>query len=178
MTPQELVTKGFSPELAVFFTSMLPIIELRGALPLAINLFHFHWSKAFILSFSGNLLPIPFILFLLQPAVRFLQRIKLFASFFNWLFTRTKKKGKIVERYQEIGLAIFVAIPLPATGAWTGAILAALLGMKFKKSLFAIAVGVFIAGVIVTTLCLLGWLGAVIAGAALIILAAFGLWRF
>jgi uncharacterized membrane protein len=83
----------------------------------------------------------------------------------------------MIEKYEEIGLMAFVAIPLPGTGAWTGALIAFLFGLDYKKSLSIIAIGVFIAGIIVTCLCLLGWLGAIIAGLALATLAALGFWK-
>lgn len=177
MSPQELVAKGLTPELAVFLTSMLPIVELRGALPLAINLFHIPWPKAFLIAFIGNLLPIPFILLLLGPIVKILSQIKFMDRFFKWLFARTRKKGGLIEKYEEIGLMIFVAIPLPATGGWTGALLAFLFGLSFWKSFFWVTLGVFFAGIIVTILCLLGWLGAIIAIVALILLAILGVWK-
>ncbi len=178
MTPQDLVAKGFTPELAVFLTSMLPIIELRGALPMAINLFHIAWPKAFLISFIGNLVPVPLILWLLGPIVSFLSKIKPLNSFFRWLFERTRRKGnKVIEKYEEIGLLAFVAIPLPGTGAWTGALIAFLFGLDFKKSFIVITIGVFIAGIIVTCLCILGWLGALIAGIGFILLAILGFWK-
>ena len=83
----------------------------------------------------------------------------------------------MIEKYEEFGLMAFVAIPLPGTGAWTGALIAFLFGLDFKKSLLIIAIGVFIAGVIVTCLCLLGWLGAIIAGLGFAALAALGFWK-
>jgi uncharacterized membrane protein len=178
MTPQDLVARGLTPELAVFLTSMLPIIELRGALPMAINIFHIAWPKAFLISFIGNLVPVPFILWLLGPIVSILSKIKPLNSFFQWLFERTRRKGnKVIEKYEEIGLLAFVAIPLPGTGAWTGALIAFLFGLDFKKSFLVITIGVFIAGVIVTCLCILGWLGALIAGIGFILLAILGFWR-
>lgn len=178
MNPQDLVSRGLTPELAVFLTSLLPIIELRGALPLAINLFHMPWLKAFIIAFAGNIIPVPIILWLLGPIVKMLSRIRIFKGFSSWLFERTRKKSdRMIEKYEEIGLMVFVAIPLPGTGAWTGALIAFLFGLDFKKSLLTITSGVFIAGVIVTALCLLGWLGAIIAGVAFILLAALGFWK-
>ncbi len=178
MTPQDLVSRGLSPELAVFIAAMLPIIELRGALPMAINLFKIPWFKALLISYVGNLVPVPLILWLLEPIVKFLSRIRIFDRFFKWLFERTRRKGnKVIEKYEEIGLIAFVAIPLPGTGAWTGALIAFLFGLDFKKSFLVISLGVLIAGVIVTCLCLLGWLGALIAGVALILLAIIGLKR-
>jgi uncharacterized membrane protein len=178
MNPQDLVARGLTPELAVFLTSMLPIIELRGALPLAINVFNINWPKAFLIAYIGNMIPVPFILWLLAPTVRLLSKLKIFDRFFTWLFDRTRKKSnKMIERYEEIGLTAFVAIPLPGTGAWTGALIAFLFGLDFKKSLLVIAIGVFIAGVIVSSLCLLGWVGAIIAGAGFILLAGLGFWK-
>lgn len=178
MTPQDLVAYGFTPELAVFITSMLPIVELRGALPLAINLYHIPWIKAFAIAYLGNCVPVPFILWLLKPMVRLLSKIGFLERFFAWLFEHTRKKSSgMIERYEEIGLLLFVAIPLPGTGAWTGALIAFLFGLDFKKSFVVIALGVFIAGVIVTCLCLLGWVGALAAGVGFILLAAFGFWK-
>lgn len=178
MNPQDLVARGFTPELAVFLTSMLPIIELRGALPLAINVFQVSWPKAFLIAYIGNMIPVPFILWLLGPVVRLLSKISIFDRFFTWLFERTRKRSnKMIERYEEIGLMAFVAIPLPGTGAWTGALVAFLFGLDFKKSLFVIAIGVFIAGVIVCSLCMLGWLGAVVAGVGFLLIASFGFWK-
>jgi uncharacterized membrane protein len=178
MNPQDLVARGLTPELAVFLTSMLPIIELRGALPIAINVFHISWPKAFLIAYIGNLIPAPFILWLLRPVVRLLSKISIFKRFFTWLFERTRKRSnKMIERYEEIGLMAFVAIPLPGTGAWTGALVAFLFGLDFKKSLLVIAIGVFIAGVIVCSLCMLGWLGAIVAGAGFFLIAGLGFWK-
>ena len=178
MNPQDLVARGLTPELAVFLTSMLPVIELRGALPLAINVFNIAWPKAFLIAYIGNMIPAPLILWLLAPSVRLLSKIHFFERFFSWLFDRTRRKSnRMIERYEEIGLMAFVAIPLPGTGAWTGALIAFLFGLDFTKSLMVIAIGVFIAGVIVSSLCLLGWLGAIIAGAGFILLAALGFWK-
>lgn len=95
----------------------------------------------------------------------------------DWIFRHTRRKGRLTEKYGRIGLVAFVAIPFPGSGAWTGSILAFLLGLKFKQALICIVLGVFIAGVVVTVLSLLEWFGAVIAGIGLIILAGFGVWR-
>ncbi|MGB9720578.1 MAG: COG2426 family protein [bacterium] len=168
MTPQTLVAQGVAPEWAVFLTSMIPVVELRGALPLAINLLHIPWYKAFLISFIGNILPVPFILLFLKPITELLCKISIFNRFFSWLFSRTRKKSAVIEKYEELGLLIFVAIPLPGTGAWTGALIAYLMALEFKKSMFFISLGVLVAGVIVTSLCLIGWTGAIIAGIAII----------
>ena len=177
MSPEELLSLGFSKELVVLIISALPIFELRGALPVAINLFHLPWYHALLLAITGNLLPVPVILLFLDAISRFLSKVSFFDRFLQWLFEHTRKRGRVVERYERIGLALFVAIPLPVTGAWTGSLAAVLFGLKFKHAILSIFIGVFIAGTIVTCLCLLGWAGAVIAGVALCALAISGLWR-
>ena len=177
MSPEELLSLGFSKELVVLIISALPIFELRGAIPVAINLFHFNWYYAFLLAIIGNLIPVPLILLFLNAVVRFLSRVSFFDRFFRWLFAYTRKRGGIIERYERIGLALFVAIPLPVTGAWTGSLAAVLFGLKFKHAMLSIFIGVLIAGIIVTCLSLLGWVGAVIAGIGLGALAVFGLWK-
>lgn len=177
MSPEDLLSLGLSKELVVLIISALPIFELRGAIPVAINLFHFPWYYAFLLAVIGNMIPVPIILLFLNTIVRYLSKIGFFDRFFRWLFTHTRKRGSIIERYERIGLALFVAVPLPFTGAWTGSLAAVLFGMKFKHSILSIFIGVLIAGIIVTFLSLLGWVGAVIAGIGLCILAVFGLWR-
>ncbi len=177
MSPEELLSSGFSKELVVLIIAALPIFELRGALPVAINLFHFPWYYALLLAIIGNLLPVPFILLFLDATSRLLGKIGFFNRMFRWLFERTRRKGGVIERYERIGLALFVAIPLPVTGAWTGSLAAVVFGLKFKYAFLSIFIGVFIAGIIVTCLSLLGWVGAVIAGVGLSGLAISALWR-
>jgi uncharacterized membrane protein len=177
VSPEELLSLGFSEELVVLVISALPIFELRGAIPVAINLFHFPWYYALLLAIIGNMIPVPVILLFLHTIVRYLSRVSLFGRFFNWLFAHTKKRGTIIERYERIGLALFVAIPLPVTGAWTGSLAAVLFGLRFKHSILSIFIGVLIASIIVTCLSLLGWVGAVIAGIGLASLAVYGLWK-
>ena len=177
MSPEELLSIGFSKELVVIIISALPILELRGALPVALNVFHFPWYYALPLAIIGNLLPVPIILLFLETISKWLSKIGLFDRFLRWLFEHTRKRGKIVEKYERIGLALFVAVPLPVTGAWTGSLVAVLFGLKFRHAFLSIFIGVCIAGVIVTCLSLLGWVGAIIAGIALCALAFSGLWR-
>lgn len=177
MSPQELLSLGFSKELVVLIIAALPIFELRGALPVAINLFHFPWYYALLLAIIGNLLPVPIILLFLNTVSRWLSKIGPLRRMLDWLFERTRKRGKVVERYERIGLALFVAIPLPVTGAWTGSLAAVLFGLKFSHAILSIFIGILIAGIIVTCLSLLGWAGAVIAGVGFSILAISGIWR-
>lgn len=160
-----------SPEVVTMIVAALPVAELRGSIPLAILHFKFTWGKALTLSVIGNMAPIiPWLLFL-NYAQEKLMRYKIMNKFFTWIFDRTRKKGEMIERYETLGLMIFVGIPLPMTGAWSGAIAAFIFGIKFRHAMLAIFLGVLIAGVIVTALTLLGWIGAIIAGAALIALA-------
>ena len=152
MSPDGLLDFGFSNWLAVIILAAAPISELRGAIPLAIFQFNYPWYYAFLLAVIGNLLPVPFILLFLNAATRLVSKVSLFKRILDWLFDRIRRRGRIVERYEWIGLVLLVAIPLPFTGAWTGSIAAALLGLKFRHSLLSIFVGILIAGVIVTLL--------------------------
>ncbi len=181
MSPEEFLSYflnlGFSKELTVLIISALPIVELRLALPVAIIGLEMPWYYALLLAIVGNLLPVPFILLFLDATSRLLGKIGFFNRMLHWLFERTRRRGRIVERYERIGLMLFVAIPLPVTGAWTGSLAAVLFGLKFKHAFLSIFIGIFIAGIIVTCLSLLGWVGAIIAGIGLSSLAISGLWR-
>jgi len=161
----------------VFLVAAAPISELRGAIPLAILDLDISWHVAFLVAIAGNLLPVPFLLLFLGPVSRLLSKVKVFEIIINWIFRLSRRRGGIVERYGLIGLVLFVAIPLPITGAWTGSIVAFLLGLPFRRAFPAIILGVFIAGVIVTTLTVIGWWGAAIAGIGLAALAIIGLRR-
>jgi uncharacterized membrane protein len=136
-------------ELYIFLVSASPIVELRGAIPLAF-FYKFSIFKAFLISFLGNILPVPFLLIFLSPVSNRLRKLKIFDKFFTWFFERTKKKAKLVERLETIGLILFVAIPLPGTGAWTGSAAASIFRIRFKTAFLAIILGVFLAGILVT----------------------------
>lgn len=142
-------------ELAVTALAAMPVSELRGAIPLALAM-GFSPLKAYILAVIGNLLPVLPILFLLQPVADKLRHIRLFAKFFDWLFERTKKKARMVEKFEALGLILFVAIPLPITGAWTGCVAATLFKIRLRYAFLSIAIGVIIAGLIVLGLSLAG----------------------
>lgn len=116
-------------------------------------------ALTYILALIGNLIPVIPLYFLLQPVARGLSHISFFRAFFNWLFKSSKKRGGLIQRYEAIGLALFVAIPLPITGAWTGTIAAALFKLRFKYTLLAVTCGIIIAGIIVSALCALGKFG-------------------
>ena len=138
-------------ELIAFFVSMLPIIELRGGIPIA-ALMGIDFLPALLLCIAGNLLPIPFILLLIIPIFKWMKTTKLFRPIVEKLESKTLSKRDKLEKGEFWGLMIFVGIPLPGTGAWTGALLAALLGMKFKKAITAIVCGVLIAAAIMSIL--------------------------
>ncbi len=170
-----LKEKGLSKPAAVAAISTLPIVELRGSVPVGIVAFKMPWWQVYLIAVAGNMIPIPFILLLLGPLSSFCMRFKTGKKFFDWLFARTRKKSASIEKYEALGLTIFVAIPLPVTGGWTGSMAAFLMGIPFWKAMLYILLGVMIAGVIMTALSLMGWAGAVIAGAVLIGLAAVSL---
>jgi uncharacterized membrane protein len=174
---EQLIQAGFPRELIVIIISALPVLELRGALPVAINILHIPWYWSFLLVVIGNLLPVPFLLLFLDSVAKVISRFESGEKLVDWLFQRTRKRSRIIERYERIGLILFVAIPLPFTGAWTGSIAAFLFGLKFYRALLFIFFGILIAAAIVTVLCLLGWLGAVIAGVGLGSLVVIGLWK-
>jgi uncharacterized membrane protein len=161
-------------EFIVLILSAAPISELRGAIPIAIAKFGFPWYYAFLLAIIGNMLPVPLILLFIESVAKWLSRFPSMKRFFDWLFERARNRTGQVQKYKKLGLMIFVAIPLPVTGAWTGSLIAVLLGIGFKEAFFSIFAGVIIAGIIVTCLTLLGWTGAIIAGVILLGLAIYG----
>jgi uncharacterized membrane protein len=165
VSAEQLTSLDFSSVLVVLAIAASPISELRGAIPMAIVQFHFPWYYAFAISVIGNLLPVPFILLFLDTASRLLSKVRFFDRLLKWLFERTRRRGKIIERYELIGLALFVAVPLPLTGAWTGSLAAVLFGLKFRHAFLSISIGVLIAGAIVTSATLLGWTIAGLLGA-------------
>ncbi len=176
--PHFLKNKNISDELVVMSMAMLPIFELRGAIPWAIHHYHMPWYKAYFLCVIGNFIPIPIILLILKFGLDLLSRISFFKKFFEWLFARTRKKGSLIKKYEAIGLLLFVMIPLPVTGAWTGSVAAYIFGIKFFPALLCILVGICLAGVIVTILSLFGIWGALIASLALLTLFILWLIKF
>ncbi|MGC8651227.1 MAG: COG2426 family protein [Minisyncoccia bacterium] len=147
-----------SKELITIFIALSPFSELRGAIPVAIGIFHFSWPKALILSIFGNIIFIIPLMWFLEKFSDFLMQKSIFwENFFNWLFQRTRNKiDTNYKKYSHWALTIFVAIPLPMTGAWTGSVAAYLLGLNKKEAFVYISLGVVIAGIIVTLLTLLG----------------------
>ncbi|MBR6568320.1 MAG: small multi-drug export protein [Clostridia bacterium] len=150
----------FSPEIVSFIVSMLPILELRGGL-IAAKLMNVDFLKAFAICYIGNMLPIPFILLFIRKIFNLMKRIPKVEEIITKLEARSLRKADNVKKYRLLGLLLFVGIPLPGTGAWTGALIADLLDIRIKHSLPVIAAGVFIAGVIISILSygLLGLIG-------------------
>ena len=135
--------------LIVFLISMVPIIELRGAIPYAATQgLPFGW--AYVLSVVGNMLPVPFILWLVPAVFAFMRRHNILVKMVDWLENKAQKGAQRIEKYAVFGLFLFVAIPLPGTGAWTGGLAAAVFGMKKSWALLSIFLGVLTAGVIMT----------------------------
>ena len=138
-------------ELCVFICSMIPIIELRGAIPLGAGM-GMGLVETYLLSIIGNMIPVPFILLLIRAVLDFMKKVKGLKKIALWVEAKAvKHKGKI-EKYAYVGLFLFVAIPIPGTGAWTGSLIAALMRMKFWKSLLWVTLGVLTAGVIMSVI--------------------------
>jgi uncharacterized membrane protein len=158
---------GFPEWLVVMIIAMLPIFELRGAIPAGVALGMPVW-KATLFAVIGNMIPIPFILWFLDPFSSWLSRhSRTMDRFFTWLFARTRRKhSKDFERWQEFALMIFVAIPLPMTGAWSGAVAAFVFDIPRPTALLFIFFGVLIAAGVVALATsfgfLLGWQGSIV----------------
>ncbi len=138
-------------EWSVFLCSMLPIIELRGAIPFGFAL-DMPWYQAYILAVLGNIVPVPFILLFIRKILNAMEKskVKFFNKFAGFLHSKAEKNRAKIEKYSFWGVCLFVAIPLPVTGAWTGSLVAALIDMKFWKAFLSAVIGVLIAGAIVT----------------------------
>mgnify|MGYP001052312725 FL=1 len=137
--------------LVTLLAAALPVSELRGAIPLAIGVYGYDPWHAYLLSVLGNLLPVIPLLLFLGPVSDWLRRFAIWDRFFTWLFSRTRRK--YIREHESFGLtalALFVAVPLPVTGAWTGCAIAFLVGFRFWPALAAISIGVLLAGVVVT----------------------------
>ena len=138
---------GINKALAVFIVSMMPVVELRGAIPFGVSL-GLDWREVYILSVIGNTIPVPFIILFFRPLIEYMDKTKLFGKLASKLRHRTNSKIKDLNKYKMLGLFLFVAIPLPGTGAWTGSAIAALLKMRVKHSFWPIFAGVLSAGIL------------------------------
>lgn len=136
--------------LATFIISMIPVIELRGAIPIGVSLGLSH-AEAMGISIIGNMLPVPFIILFIRPIFRWMTRKSgKLARLAEKLETKAEGKWDKIHRYQFFALTIFVAIPLPGTGAWSGALIAAVMNMRLRNALPSILLGVLIAGILVS----------------------------
>ena len=162
-TIQEFLTAHGIPDwLVVFIISLMPVLECRLGMFTAIVLLKMNPFVGFLISFLGNILPIPFILLLINCIFEVFKKIPGLRNLVIWLEEKTLKKRDKIDKYGIWGLLLFVAIPLPGTGGWTGALLASLLHLDKKKSFGVIAIGVFIAGLIISILSLI--MGAAVFG--------------
>ena len=141
----------FKKYFIIFIISMVPILELRGGL-IAAALLKVNFFTAIIICILGNLIPIPFILLFITPIFRWLKRTKLFKPLVEKLEKKSMSKSDQIKKYEFLGLVLFVGIPLPGTGAWTGSLIASLLDIKFKKAFPAIICGLILATIIMSTL--------------------------
>ena len=148
-----LISMKFGRELIVFIISLLPVLELRGGL-IAASLLKVNPVNAYIVSIIGNLLPIPFILMFLSKILDWMEKskVKFFKKIATWLRKKADKNKPKIEKYGYLGLILFVGIPLPGTGAWTGSLVATALNLDKKKAFLCTIVGVLIASVIMMIL--------------------------
>ena len=138
-----------SNEVIAFIISMIPVLELRGGM-IAASIMDIPLLRAMVICALGNLLPVPFILLFITPLFTWLKKTKLFRPLVEKLEARAMSKADQVERYEFWGLVLFVGIPLPMTGAWTGSLIAALLEMKFRKAFPAVIIGIIMADLIMS----------------------------
>jgi uncharacterized membrane protein len=149
--------RGLPHEYVVMIVGALPVSELRGAIPLGIY-FGMPLFKAFCWAVLGNIIFVAPALFLFEPVSDVLRKFKIWSRFFDWLSERTRKNSDAIQKYEALGLVIFVAIPLPMTGAWSGVIAATLFKIRFRYAFLAILSGVILSGIVVSLLCALGML--------------------
>ena len=141
---------GFGPELVTFIVSMIPVVELRGAIPVGAYFGLPVWEAA-VISLIGNMIPVPFIIAFIRVIFDWMRKhVKFMTGIIDKLEQRANKKSESVKTGEFIGLLLFVGIPLPGTGAWTGALIAAMLNMRLKRAIPPIFLGVIVAGIIVS----------------------------
>lgn len=138
----------FKDELIVIGTAMLPVIELKGAIPVGVGLGMDIW-KAFWLSYIGSMIPVPFLLLFLKPVIDLFKQIKWLKPIAHWIEDKCNTKSTRVRNYSLLGLFTFVGIPLPGTGVWTGSGISVVLDLRIKDAFPVIAIGNLLAGIIV-----------------------------
>ena len=148
---EAFLTETLGAHFGVMICSMIPIIELRGAIPLGAAL-GMPWWLNYICAVIGNMIPIPFILLFIKKIIAWMTscRVKLFNKIGGWLTRKAEKNRDKIEKYSFWGVCLFVAIPLPGTGAWTGSLIAALLDIPTSRAVPVIMIGVCVAAAIMT----------------------------
>ncbi len=136
--------------LTVLLLAAVPLIEQKGAIPLGIYKYDINPLAVFLLSFIGSLLPVPFVLIFFNKIFKWLGKYKHFSGIYNLIDRKITKNKSKFEKFEEIALITFIAIPLPTTGVWTGTAIAAFLKLDFKKSVMCAVIGSFICGLIIT----------------------------
>ena len=150
------LSQHVSKELIIFIISMIPILELRGGL-LAASLLKVSAAKAIPICIMGNIIPIPFILLFIRQIFKLMKKTKVFRGLIERLENRAMGKSDQIKRYEFLGLLLFVGVPLPGTGAWTGTLAASILDMDFKSTIIAVMLGVLLAGIIMMVLSVAGF---------------------
>ncbi len=144
--------KSLTKYLIVFFISMVPIVELRGAIPIALDYYNLNLFKSFIVCIVGNMLPVPIIYLFARKVLEWGKDKKYIGKFFTWCLLKGEKGGKKLQdtagKSLFFALFLFVGIPVPGTGAWTGTLAASFLDLDFKKTVVAVMCGVVLAGII------------------------------
>ena len=146
-----LTALKFGREILVFIISLFPILELRGGL-IAAALLKLPPLTSYIICIIGNLLPVPFILLLINKILDWMRNSKHFNKFAAWLDKKVDKHKGQIQKYGYLGVVLFVGIPLPGTGAWTGSLIASVLGMDRRKTFIAVCIGVVMASIIMMIL--------------------------
>lgn len=154
-----LINSALSPEIIVFIISLIPVLELRGGM-IAASILGLNWKVAMFICILGNIIPIPFILLFIKKIFWLLRNTK-FVKFIDKIEKRAIEKSEKIFKYRNLGLYLFVAIPLPGTGAWTGALIAALFDIRIRNAFLSIVCGIFTASIIMAILSY-GVLGAFI----------------
>lgn len=144
----------FMQYLYVFFLSMIPIVEQRGAIPLGILAYNLNPIAVFLVALMGSIVPVPFILIFLTKVLEWMEKVKYLDKIAFFVKNKLQNSAKRLKKIESIALIAFVAIPLPGTGLWTGSGISVLLGLNSKKSFYYIVLGGIISAIAITLLCI------------------------
>ena len=145
-----------NPYMLVVLISAIPILESRFSIPYGILILKLPWYNVVLVSIAANFAVTVPIIYLLDPISKYLQGYSVFDRFFKWLFSRSERKGKIIDRLKVLGLILFVGIPLPITGAWSGCVAAYIFGLKKSHTLIGVFIGILLSVLIIASLSLTG----------------------